>query len=359
MKILALNSSPRSGGQSKTEMMLNWLVEGMRDAGAEVEIVNLREKKIKNCIGCFTCWTKTPGKCIHEDDMTKELFPKWLASDMAVYATPLYHYTLNAEMKTFIERTLPIAEPFIEKRDDKSTHPLRKSFPDAVVVSVAGFIEMSVFDQLSNYVKFLFGRHMKLLAEIYRPAAETLARMDDKKKDVSAAAFQAGVELVNSGSISPETLDRIQQPVTDFQTYSQLGNMFWKTCIAEGVTPKEFEDKNMIPRPDSLESFMLLFSFGLNSEAVGERKVYLQFHFSGEVTGSCYFIIENGSIDAKEGSKETPDISIETPFEIWMDIMTGKADGQQMFMEQKYKVDGDLSLMLQLFHKESDNLKSL
>ena len=74
MKILSLNSSPRSEGQSKTELMLNHLVAGMRDAGAEVEIVKLREKTIKNCIGCFTCWTKTPGKCIHKDDMTNELY---------------------------------------------------------------------------------------------------------------------------------------------------------------------------------------------------------------------------------------------------------------------------------------------
>ncbi len=355
MKILALNSSPRSGGQSKTEMMLNWLVEGMRDAGAEVEFVNLREKNIKNCIGCFTCWTKTPGKCIHKDDMTKELFPKWLESDMAVYATPLYHFTLNAVMKNFIERTLPILEPFFEKRDDRTIHPIRQSPPDAVVLSVAGFIEMSVFDQLSNYVNFLFGHNKRLLAEIYRPAAETLSRISDKKKDVSEATFQAGIELVNSRSVSGETLDRIQQPVTDLQTFCQLGNIFWKTCIAESVTPKEFEEKNIIPRPDSLESFMLLFPFGLNSEVVGERKVYLQFNFSGEVTGSCHFIIENGSVDAKEGSRESPDITIEAPFEIWMDIMTGKADGQQMFMEQKYKVDGDLALMLQLFQKESDN----
>ena len=48
MKILALNSSPRRGRQSKTEMMLNWLVDGMRDSGAEVEIVNFRDKRIKN-----------------------------------------------------------------------------------------------------------------------------------------------------------------------------------------------------------------------------------------------------------------------------------------------------------------------
>jgi multimeric flavodoxin WrbA len=54
MKVLALNSSPRTGRDSKTELMLNALVEGMRDAGAEVEVVNLREKTVKNCIGCFT-----------------------------------------------------------------------------------------------------------------------------------------------------------------------------------------------------------------------------------------------------------------------------------------------------------------
>lgn len=76
MKVLALNSSPRGEGQSKTELMLTHLVKGMHKAGAEVEVVDLRKKSIKQCIGCFTCWTKTPGVCIHKDDMTQELFPK-------------------------------------------------------------------------------------------------------------------------------------------------------------------------------------------------------------------------------------------------------------------------------------------
>ena len=47
MKILSINSSPRTGGQSKTELMLNHLVKGMQEAGAEVEVVNLREKKLR------------------------------------------------------------------------------------------------------------------------------------------------------------------------------------------------------------------------------------------------------------------------------------------------------------------------
>ena len=111
-KVLAINSSLRSGGQSRTELMMINLVKGMRQAGAEVEVVNLRQKKIRQCIGCFTCMTKTPGKCTIKDDMTEELFPRWLESDLVIYATPLFHHTMNAAMKTFIERTWPVCQPF-------------------------------------------------------------------------------------------------------------------------------------------------------------------------------------------------------------------------------------------------------
>jgi len=71
MKVLALNSSPRSNGQSKTEQMMLQLVKGMTEAGASVEVINLREKRIRNCTGCFTCWTRTPGVCVLKDDMTQ------------------------------------------------------------------------------------------------------------------------------------------------------------------------------------------------------------------------------------------------------------------------------------------------
>ena len=55
----------------------------------------------------------------------------------------------------------------------------------------------------------------------------------------------------------------------------------------------------------------------------------------------CFTLIDKGNVDGKTGNMENPNISIETIFDMWIDIMTGKADGQQMFMEQKYKVDGD------------------
>ena len=45
---------------------------------------------------------------------------------------------------------------------------------------------------------------------------------------------------------------------------------------------------------------------------------------------------------------------VDSPFDVWMDIMTGKADGQRMLMQRKYKVDGDLSLMIQLFQRGNE-----
>jgi multimeric flavodoxin WrbA len=273
MKVLALNSSPRGGGQSKTEWMLDHLVEGMKSAGAEVEKIDLRKKKINYCIGCFTCWSKTPGQCVHKDDMSAELFPKFVAADLVVYATPLYHFTVNAQIKTFIERTLPIVEPFVIKKEDgRSSHPLRHKHPDAVWLSVAGFPEISVFDQLSQYVNFLYKG--KLLAEIYRPAAETMMSTgkEDVRNRVGEAVQKAGRELVENKSVDAETLAKIHQPISEkSESFKGLANLFWKTCIAEGVTPKEFEKRGMIPRPDSLESFMAILKLGFNPEGTGDR----------------------------------------------------------------------------------------
>jgi multimeric flavodoxin WrbA len=354
MKILALNSSPRESSQSKTELMLNSLVSGMRDAGAEVEVVKLREKTIKNCIGCYTCWTKTPGNCVHKDDMTNELLPKWLKSELVVYATPLYNYAMTATLKAFIERTLPSIEPFFEIRGGRMYHPMRHKIPAIVILSVSGMPDEKHFSALSAHVNYLLaspGR--KLVAEIYRPAAEgmTLPFLKGKSEDVLDATAQAGRELVQTMQISSETMARITQPLVDPQSFAGMANIMWKTCIAEGVTVKEFAERKMVPCPDSIESFLMLFPHGINVKAVGDRKAVVQFNFSGEVEGSCYFNISKGTVGAQRGTYDTPDLVIETPFTLWTNIMTGKADGRQMLMEQKYIASGDLSLMKQLFQK--------
>jgi len=351
MKVLAINSSARPDSQSKTKLMLSHLVEGMRDAGAEVEVVDLRKKKINNCIGCFTCWTKTPGVCLHKDDMTSELFPKFLGSDLVVFATLLYHFTVNAELKTFIERTLPAIQPFFKERNGETTHPLRGPHPGIVMLSVAGFPEHSVFDQLSAWVNFVYGREGGLVAEIYRSFAEFLSVpfVQEKAEEVLEATRQAGREIVLELKVTPQTMQRITQDIVeDHRAFLRIGDLMWKTCIDQGVTPKEFDEKGMIPRPDSIESFMDITTIAFNPGAAGGARAVIQYLFTGGVSGQCHFSIAEGRIVSVIGVAEKPDLTINTPFDLWMDIVAGKADGQQMFLEQRYTAEGDLNLLMRM-----------
>jgi len=355
MKILALNSSPRGDGQSKTELMLNALVAGMREAGAEVTVVSLGEKKVNNCAGCFSCWTKTPGTCIHKDDMTQELFPKWLESDLVVLASPLYHFTVNAEMKTFIERTLPVLEPFFLQHNGRTHHPLRGQPPKTVILSVAGLPDESVFDLLSSWANFIYdGRNpdeKTLVAEIYRPMAEalTIPYFRDIAADILDATQQAGREIASSMHVCEETMARVKQPmVDDPATFLELGNLTWKTCIAEGITPREFGEKGVMPRPDSISSYIELMKLGFNTDATNGLNAKIQFNFTGDIQGYCFLEISEGTLKAQQGTANQPNLTVNSPFDMWMDILTGKADGQQTFLDQKYTVEGDLSLLMQM-----------
>jgi hypothetical protein len=195
------------------------------------------------------------------------------------------------------------------------------------------------------------------VAEIYRPAAESLVLpfFKEKSREILGAVKEAGQEIVKDMKVAPETLARVTQDIAgDKEVIRKMANLMWKSCIAERITVREFMERGVVPRPDSIETFMMVFSMGFNPDAAGETKAILQFHFSGETEGSCYFRIENMRIEAIDGRAQNPDLTIESPFELWMDIMTGKADGQQMFMDQKYRATGDFSLLIrmsQLFGK--------
>ena len=348
MKVFAINSSPRVGVQSKTELILAHLVEGMKAEGAEVDVSNIFTKKINYCIGCYSCWTKTPGKCVHRDDMSNELFHKYVAADLVVLATPLYNGTLNANMKAFLERMLPSSLPFFELRDGKTSHPLRVEPQPVVAVSVAGFPEYSAFTQLSAYMNNLYKK--RLTAEIYVPDSGNISKNSKslKTKTILEAVIQGGKELVKNGKVSEKTMANINPPTRGFEKMAPIGNIYWKTCIAEGVTPEEFDELGLVPRPDSIETFLSIMLLTFKPEKSGNFTGTYQFRFTGDVGGDCFIEIKNGIASASLGIAATPNVTIKTPFGIWMDIVTKKADGQQMFMEKKYDVEGDVTFLMKM-----------
>lgn len=101
----------------------------------------------------------------------------------------------------------------------------------------------------------------------------------------------------------------------------------------------------MMPRAYSIETYMLMMSIGFNPEGAGDANVIIKNDFTGRVEGSCHFIISNKTVQARAGKSKKPNLIIKSPFDIWIDIVTGKADGAQMIMEGKYHVEGNTDLI--------------
>lgn len=99
--ILIISSSPRKGGNSDT--LCDQFIKGAKEAGNSVDKIRLAELKIDYCSACYAC--KTKGHCVKQDDM-KLIIAKMREADVIVLATPVYFYTMCAQMKTMIDRTL-------------------------------------------------------------------------------------------------------------------------------------------------------------------------------------------------------------------------------------------------------------
>ena len=244
MNIVAFNSSPRDNKTSKTELILQKFLEGARQAGAATETLYLRQYRIKQCLGCFSCWLGNKGRCVQEDDMTGELFGHLLEADLAVLATPLYNFNMNARMKSFIERTLPMLNPIFIDRGGRTVHPLRvANVPQIVGLSVCGFPEQYNFQALSLNLRMIFGTN--LVAEIYRHSSEflTVPPLQPQVEKVLAAVVQAGEEVVRQGKVSPDTMQALTQELAPRETLIRMANQYWQEEMEkERPAPPEVDD---------------------------------------------------------------------------------------------------------------------
>lgn len=100
-KVLILSSSPRRGGNS--DLLCDRFMAGAQQAGHDVEKIFLRDKKINYCTGCGVCYGGAKP-CPQRDDAA-EVVGKMIGAEVIVMATPVYFYTLCAQMKTLIDRT--------------------------------------------------------------------------------------------------------------------------------------------------------------------------------------------------------------------------------------------------------------
>ena len=193
MKILGIWGSPRRSGN--TEILLDALLNGAAQDGAEVEKIALRELKISPCLEIYHCIKD--GTCPIKDDM-RDLYPKLLAADVVVLASPVFFYGLTAQAKALVDRTQALwARRYV----------LNQDFPGAdrqgVLLCTAATQGKHVFVGCRLTARYFFD------AVNVSYAAEILVRgVDEKgailqKSEVLAAAERLGKQLGQGEQVGP------------------------------------------------------------------------------------------------------------------------------------------------------------
>ena len=93
---------PPEGGIS--DLLCDQFAKGAKEAGHQVEKIRVQEKKISPCLACYGC--RGTGACVQKDDMAA-ILDKMVEADVLVLATPVYFYSMDGQLKTLIDRTLP------------------------------------------------------------------------------------------------------------------------------------------------------------------------------------------------------------------------------------------------------------
>lgn len=97
-----ISGSPRIDGNS--DVLCDQFIKGAKQAGHETDKINLSKKKLSPCFACYSC--RNDGVCIQKDDMA-EILEKLVSADIIVLSTPVYFYSMDAQMKMFIDRCIP------------------------------------------------------------------------------------------------------------------------------------------------------------------------------------------------------------------------------------------------------------
>lgn len=235
--ILALNGSPRKE-RGATDKVLQAFLEGARSEGASAETLYLQGKDIKPCLGCFSCWIKTPGKCVQGDE-AEAVLNKIRKANLLVYATPLYDFTMTVAMKAMIERSLPLLEPYlVESADGNTTHRSRSGkMQPSVLISVCGYPEISNFDALrTTFRRICRPPNNPLIAEVFRTMSTVLLSkefsfLSERIEEYLSCTRKAGQEVVVYGTIFPTTQAKLEEDLMPPELYRRGVNKWFEKRI--------------------------------------------------------------------------------------------------------------------------------
>jgi len=159
MKALAINGSPRAGGN--TEILLNAVLEPLRAEGIETKLIQVGGKNIHGCRGCGTCLRVQNRKCVSDEDILNSLLEDIYAADALILGTPSYYSAMTPELKSLIDRAGFVAGAngsLMKRKIGAAVVAQRRGGGSAVQSSIH---EMFLITQMiivgSTYWNFAFG----------------------------------------------------------------------------------------------------------------------------------------------------------------------------------------------------------
>lgn len=216
MYVLAINGSPHMD-TGNTALILAPFLEGMKDAGADVELLYTKKLNIAPCNGDMSCWFAHPGECGMKDDM-QAVLPKISKADILVWASPVYYSGITGPLKNLMDRQLPM-HTFGEEQGGQ-----RKK---VVLVSTCGAWEMDMFNPLIVQMNAIYKRPdggSDFAGALLRPHAEVMkefikAGETSQIDGIIQAAREAGRQLIKEGKLTDEILGKVSRPLISQEVY--------------------------------------------------------------------------------------------------------------------------------------------
>lgn len=227
MKVLVINGSPKSE-QSATMHLTHAFLEGAGWSNAE--IIDISKINVKGCTGCFSCWEKTPGKCVIGDDMI-DILPKLIEANVVITSFPLYGCFFPGQLKCFMDRMLPLAMPQMDKDAEAGGHPSRYDLSKQrrFYISTCGF--WTAEGNYDSIIK-LFERggtvnHREFSIFCGQGGMFGVPETDELTQAYLDIVRRAGSEFA-AGGISEEAQMLLTQPILPREIYEKAVDDSWE-----------------------------------------------------------------------------------------------------------------------------------
>jgi multimeric flavodoxin WrbA len=162
MKAVFFKGSPPAGRDLLCNRASAAVTARIKALDWEVKSFTLAGMDIKACRGCFSCWVKTPGRCVIQDD-EEAILGATAASDRVIWLTPITFGGYSPELKKALDRIIPILLPFFSKVRGETHHPLR--YPRARRLLAIGTLKQEDADS-EGVFRHLVGRNALNMGDV-------------------------------------------------------------------------------------------------------------------------------------------------------------------------------------------------